>query len=153
MRNQNSVRQVRVPIGALKPYENHPRQHNRQQRRKIRRLIENIGAQLVPVIVTPDLMIIDGLALWETMRDLGASEINVAILENQTPAEIKALRLAINRIPQDTRWHKPRLRAEIGDLIELTFDVELTGFDAAEIDFIMHLDVPGANVIEEEGAI
>src|SRR4051794_23584119 len=70
MRNQNSVRQVRVPIGALKPYENHPRQHNRQQRRKIRRLIENIGAQLVPVIVTPDLMIIDGLALWETMRDL-----------------------------------------------------------------------------------
>ena len=153
MVDRNSLTHRWVPVGAVKAYENHARLHNRQQRRKIRSLIEHIGTQVVPVIVTPDLIIIDGHAVWETMRELGASEIYVAILENQTPAEIKALRLAINRIPEDTRWHKPRLRAEIGDLIELAFDLELTGFDAAEIDFIMHLDVPGANVIEEEGAI
>jgi DNA modification methylase len=151
--SRNSVTHRSVPIGALKAYDAHARQHNRHQRRKIRRLVEQIGTQPVPIMVTPDLVIVDGHAIWETMREIGAAQVLVAILQNQTPAGIKALRLAINRIPEDTRWDKSRLRQEIGELISLSYDLESTAFDVAELDSLMQLDLPKANVIEDEGAI
>jgi DNA modification methylase len=150
---RNSLRHAWVPIQALKPHDNHAREHHGHQRRKIRKLVEQVGTQPVPIMVTPDLGIIDGHALWATMRELGAAEVFVAILESQSPAELKALRLAINRIPQEARWNKPRLRKEIADLIELSFDLELTGFDTVEIDSILQIDFPGANVVEDQHAI
>ena len=104
-------------------------------------------------MVTPDLVIVDGHALWETMREIGAAEVYVAVLQNQTPAEIQELRLAIGRIPKDTRWNSSELRKEIGQLIEVSFDLELTGFDTAEIDSILRIDLPEANVVEDEDGI
>src|SRR4051794_39305278 len=153
MMGRNSARHAWVPVGSLKPYDGNVRQHNRHQRRKIFKLVDQIGMQIVPVIVTPDLEIIDGHALYETMRERGAAEVFVAILENQSPAEIKALRLAINRVPQDSRLDKAGLKKEISGLIELSFDLELTGFDVSEIDSILRIDIPEANVVEDEESI
>jgi DNA modification methylase len=153
MVDRNSLTHRWVPVGALKAYKNHARLHNRQQRRKIRRLIEQIGSQPVPILVTPEFVIVDGHGLWEVLREIGAAEVFVAILQNQSAAEIKALRLAINRIPHDSRWNKPRLQKEIGELIDLSFDPVFTGFETAEIDELMRLDLPEVNVLEESSAI
>jgi DNA modification methylase len=115
-------------------------------------LLEQLGTQPVPVLCSPELAIIDGHALWAELRELGVAEVFVAIVQNQSAAEINALRLSINRIPLDTRWDEARLRQEISALIDLSFDLELTAFDACEIDALMRIDLPEANLIEDEFA-
>ena len=151
--SRNSIRYERVPISAIRAYPHHARVHPKHQLNKIRRLVEQLDAQPVPVIVAPDLTIIDGHALCEVMSKLGATEIFVAIVQNQSPADIQALRLAINRIPEDAKWNRERLRGEIKSLIDVSFDLDLTGFDRAEIDFHLKLDVPESNVVEDEAAM
>ena len=87
---KNSVRYTSIPIGDLKPSADHARQHGRHQRRKIRRLLEQLGTQPVPIMCTPDNVIIDGHALCEVMREMGATEVLVAIVQNQSVGQKKA---------------------------------------------------------------
>jgi DNA modification methylase len=67
-----------------------------------------------------------------------------------SPTEIRALRLALNRIVYDAKWDEERLRGEFRELVALGFDLDLTGFDQVEIDMVLDLDptVPGA--VEED---
>ena len=87
-------------------------------------------------------VIIDGHAVWAAMRELGNGEIAAVVVANRTDPEIKALRLALNRIPADASWDKDRLRTEVEELVKLSFDLDLTGFDAVEIDQLLELDLP-----------
>lgn len=144
----NSRTIEKVLIDSLKNYERNPRVHPRQQQQKIRRLIKKFG-QVWPILVTPDLGIIDGHALRDGLKAAGFNEVDVLVVADQSPAEIKALRLAINRLPLDSKWDQDRLRAEFTELLELGFDLELTGFDAPEIDFALKLDMPSANSVDD----
>jgi DNA methylase len=51
----------------------------------------------------------------------------------------------------DAVWDNENLRSVLQDLIDLDFDLELTGFDPPEIDHHINLDLPHANV-EENGS-
>lgn len=80
--------------------------------------------------------LIDGHAVFETLVELGHDEIAVVRLQNRTEAEIRALRLALNRIGQDAVWDDARLRGEFEYLISTGFELDLTGFEAVEIDIV-----------------
>jgi hypothetical protein len=49
-------------------------------------------------------------------------------------AAISGAREIRSKIAQEATWDDDRLRAELTDLLELGFDVQLTGFDSVEID-------------------
>ncbi len=89
-----------VAIADIHPYRNHARHHSNAQRAKLKRLVIRFG-QVVPVIVDPAHTIIDGHLFWETMRELGHKTIAVVRVEGQSDPELRALRLARNRLPQD----------------------------------------------------
>ena len=127
-----------APIGTLKPYPGELRTHNRQQRRKAEKLLRKYG-QVVPVIIDESNTIIDGHLVWAIMRELGYDEIAAVVVTGRTDPELRALRLALNRLPQDAGWDNDKLRKELQDLLNLSFDLELTAFSAVEIDY--HLDV------------
>ena len=63
-------------------------------------------------------------------------EIMAVTVHGRDPAEVQALRLALNRVAEDARWDDDRLRAEFADLLQLGFDMELTAFDGIEIDMV-----------------
>ena len=63
--------------------------------------------------------------------------------------EIKALRLALNRLSTEAAWDNQQLRVEFEELLNLSFDLDLTAFDTAEIDHVLDLDLPQANVVED----
>lgn len=146
LRNSKTIE--RIKIDRLKDYERSPHTHPRKQKQKITKLVKRYG-QVWPILVTPDLTIIDGHALRDGLKDAGFTEADVLIVVDQSPAEIKALRLAINRLPSDSKWDQDRLRAELTELLELGFDPDFTGFDASEIDFALRLDMPSANSVED----
>jgi ParB-like chromosome segregation protein Spo0J len=95
MRNDMEIE--RVPIAQLKPYPKTLRIHNRKKRRKLASLLRRFG-QAVPVLIDEAYQIIDGHAVVDALKELGSEDVAVIIVRNRTPAEIRALRLALNRI-------------------------------------------------------
>ena len=146
---RNSNEWQSFPIEQIKPYKRHPRIHNKRQIEKLKRLIRHFG-QVVPVVVDRHRVLVDGHAVWTAMRELGSDEIAAVVVANRRDPEIKALRLALNRIPEDAGWDDERLRKELKTLVKLSFDLELTGFETVEIDRLLDVDLPKLNVTEDE---
>jgi DNA modification methylase len=146
---KNSTEWQWIPIKTVKPYARHARNHNKRAIEKIKKIIAHYG-QLVPIIVDPNNVIIDGHAVWQSMTELGSGDIAVIVVAGRSDPEVKALRLALNRIPSDAAWDNERLRREIQELVNLSFDLELTGFDAPEIDHILDVDLQELNVVDDD---
>jgi len=118
----------------------------------MKRSLQQYG-QIVPIIVDPSGTIVDGHLVWEAMKELGLPTISAVRAEGRSAVEIKGLRHALNRLPQDSRWDNVALKEEFTQLMALSFDMELTMFEAAEIDAVLKLDLPEANVADDEDAI
>src|ERR1700687_3759335 len=137
--------------GSLTPYDKSARTHNRRQRRKLRALLKRFG-QVTPIIVDDNNVIVDGHAVWGELTNLGYTELQVVVAANRTSAEIRTLRLALNRVAEDAVWDNEKLRAEFAELIELGIDLDLTGFDTVEIDMTLSIDEPAGDAVEEVAA-
>ena len=102
----------------------------------------------MPIIVDQHGNIVDGLAIWQAMRELGNDEILGVTLTGRSPTELRALRLALNRSAEEAAWDNAALRSELQELVALSFDLDLTGFDAVEIDHILEIPSPQADAAE-----
>ena len=115
--------------------------------RKIEALIREHDQ--IPIIpVTPDLTIVAFEEWWVGLKKAGRTEVKVEVLADLSPGQANAVRLALGRLPQDARLDPSRLRAEFVALQAQGIDLDLTGFDQAEIDFSLAIDMPQANVVE-----
>jgi DNA modification methylase len=141
-----------VPIDSIKPYLGRARVHKKTQQSKLEKVVGHYG-QVVPIVIDSKNEIIDGQAVWEAMKALGHDEIAVVVVANYSEPEIKALRLALNRIASDAGWDNEVLRADFELFVSIGFDLELTGFDAVEIDGLLDVDVQKLNAVEDEGEI
>jgi len=130
-----------VSIDGVHPFKNHPRRHKASQLEKLTALIRHFG-QVVPIIVDDQNIIVDGHAIWQAQRELGADEVLVVTMVGRSPTDIRTLRLALNRVAEETVWNKGALQSELRELVNLSFDLDLTGFDAIEIDHILEIDLP-----------
>jgi DNA modification methylase len=146
----NSLTVERVAINSLRPIEPSVRRHPKKQLAKVRRSLEVFG-QVTPILVGSNWEIIDHELVWQALKTIGATHVDVIVVTDKSPVEIKALRLVLNRTALDAVWDNENLRVILQDLLDLNFDVDLTGFDAPEIDHYLNLDVPQANV-EENGS-
>lgn len=75
------------------------------------------------------MQIVDGHYIWEALKTLGWRDVWIVIVAGRSDAEIRALRLALNRIPEDAAWNDQALRREFEKLIEVGFDLAFTGFE------------------------
>lgn len=145
---KNALEIVHRKIAELKPYSNNPRVHNRTQRRKANSILRRFG-QVVPIIVDAEDVIIDGHLIVEELKALGYDEVATVTVRNRNSAEIRMLRLALNRLPQDAKWDDARLKVEFAELLEIGFDLALTGFDQIEIDMSLAIEDPSSAVVED----
>ena len=70
-------------------------------------------------------------------RKLGLSEAPVIVLSHLTPTQRRALMIADNQIATNAGWNEEMLAAELAALKEEAFDLDLLGFDDAEIDRLL----------------
>jgi DNA modification methylase len=150
MLKSNALAVQHIPIDSVRPSDAPLRRHPADELEKIRRSFEEFGV-VKPLLVTPSGMIVDGEARWQVLKSSGASYIDVIVIAGRSSAEIKALRLALNRIGEDAKWDSINLRVALEVLAAEKFDLDLTGFDVPEIDYYLNLDAPQANV-EENGS-
>lgn len=136
-----------LPVSALTPYARNSRRHGDKQVELIARSIREFGF-VNPVLIDRDHVIIAGHGRFEAARRLGLETVPTVLVDHLTPEQVRAYRIADNRIAELSDWDPELLRMEIGELAELDlsgaldFDVSLTGFDTPQIDII--LDPPDA---------
>jgi DNA modification methylase len=140
----------RVPIDALRLSKTPVRRHPKKEIEKARKLLARHG-QVPPVLAAPNGEIIFWDVIWLALKAEGATELDAIIVNGKSPAELKALQLALNRIPLDGSWDDQNVRIVLEELVSINFDLESTGFDTPEIDHYLNLDLPQANV-EENGS-
>src|ERR1700719_1891864 len=131
-------------INQLTPDPANPRRHSRRQVRQIAESIRVFGFN-VPILVDRDLNVISGHGRLMACRELGMTEVPTLCLDHLTPAQVRAFRIADNRLTEISTWDDRLLAEELKELslLGLDFDIEVTGFEMGEIDLrIASLEEP-----------
>jgi DNA modification methylase len=125
-----------VGLNLLKPYPKNSRVHSRKQIRQIAKSIEKFGF-VNPVLTDDNYQIIAGHGRYEAAKQLGMETVPAIRLSHLSPAEVRAYVIADNRLAEKAGWDREMLRTELQGLIALDFDIEIIGFEAPEIDFML----------------
>jgi hypothetical protein len=125
-----------MPVTRLKPYRANARTHSRKQIRQIADSIKRFGFTN-PVLVDNGGEIIAGHGRVAAAKLLGLNEVPTLRLSHLSAAEKRAYVLADNRLAEKAGWDREILAIELQGLIDLDFEVELTGFEMGEIDIIL----------------
>ncbi|MFY9192952.1 MAG: site-specific DNA-methyltransferase [Saccharofermentanales bacterium] len=144
---KSTERFEKVNIDRLVPYARNARTHSKEQILQLRSSLREFGF-VNPVIVDKDLNIIAGHGRIMAAREEGLTEIPCVFVEHLTEAQKRAYILADNRLALNAGWDEEILALEFADLKELGFDLEITGFDADEIEKLFA--DPGGDVADDD---
>lgn len=135
-----------LPIGRLHANPRNARVHSDRQVRQIAGSIRTFGFTN-PVLIDSDNTIIAGHGRVEAARLLNQEQVPVIRLEHMNDAQLRAYMLADNRLAEKAGWDTDILNIELQHLteIELDFDIEVTGFETAEIDLMLGDGFEGAD--------
>jgi DNA modification methylase len=125
-----------IAVTQLTPYRNNARTHSRKQLRQIAASIRQFGFTN-PVLVDGAGQIIAGHGRVEAAKLLGLTEVPTLRLSHLSEADKRAYILADNRLAEKAGWDRAILAIELQALIDLDFQVEITGFETSEIDIIL----------------
>ena len=123
-------------VRELQPHQNNARTHSKKQIRQIAKSIEQFGF-CNPVLVDDAKQIIAGHGRVEAAKLLGIDAVPTCQLSHLSGADKRAYVLADNKLAEKAGWDKELLAIELQGLVELDVDIELTGFEMAEIDLIL----------------
>ncbi|MGE3747002.1 MAG: site-specific DNA-methyltransferase [Sphingomonadaceae bacterium] len=127
---------VEREVGSLKPYARNARTHSKKQIKQIAASIEQFGFTN-PVLVSDSGDIIAGHGRVEAARLLGMKSVPTIALSHLSETERRAYVLADNKLALNAGWDREILGIELQGLIDLGFDMSVTGFSLAEIDFAL----------------
>lgn len=116
-----------IPLKNLKPYENNPRK-NDDAVKYVAESIKEFGFK-VPIVIDKNNVIVAGHTRYKAAKKLKMSEVPCIIADDLTDEQIKAFRLADNKVAEKAEWDFDLLNAELDDIIDL--DMELFGFEDA----------------------
>src|SRR5215207_10413614 len=120
-----------VPVARLRPYARNVRTHSKKQIRQIADSIQRFGFTN-PVLISDQEEIIAGHGRVEAAKLLGLQSVPTLRLSHLTAPQRRAYVIADNKLALNAGWDRDTLALELQNLIDLDFDVELTGFSLAE---------------------
>src|SRR6266566_1056930 len=123
-------------VRELRPHPNNARTHSKKQIRQIAKSIAQFGF-CNPVLVDDAKQIIAGHGRVEAAKLLGIDAVPTVRLSHLSDADKRAYILADNKLAQKAGWDREMLVTELQGLLELDFDIELTGFEMPEVDLIL----------------
>jgi site-specific DNA-methyltransferase (adenine-specific) len=112
-----------VKLQDLKPYENNPRL-NDNAIDSVMNSIKEFGFK-VPIIITKQNVIVAGHTRFIAAQKLELEEVPCIVADDLSEQQIKAFRLADNKVSELAKWDFSKLEME---LAELDFDMSVFGF-------------------------
>ena len=123
-------------VKSLIPYARNARTHSDEQVDQIAASINEWG-WTTPVLIDPDNVIIAGHGRIMAAQKLGLETVPCMIADGWTEAQKKAYIIADNKLALNAGWDNELLAVEFGELKQLDYDLELTGFGLDEIGELM----------------
>lgn len=122
----------------LIPYINNPR-INDDAVDKVAASIAEFGFN-VPIVIDKNNIIVTGHTRYKAAQKLKIKEVPTIQVDDLTEAQVKAFRIADNKVGELAEWDNDLLKIEFDELKELNFDLELTGFELDDIGDIFEND-------------
>ena len=146
-----------MELSRLKPYSKNAKKHSEKQIKSVAESIKRFGF-IQPIVVDKNNECVIGHCRLEAAKLLGLKEVPTISVENLSDEEVKALRLADNKL-NESEWDMGLVIEELKGLSDDLFD--LTGFDKDvlilndldEIDFerfnVLGIEPPESPILKE----
>lgn len=125
-------------IADIKPYEKNPRR-NDDAVQYVAESIKQFGFK-VPIVIDKDGIIVAGHTRYKAAKKLNLSTVPCVVADDLTDEQIRAYRLADNKVAEQAEWDFGLLDAELSDI----YDIDMTDF-GFEFD-----DEPTADELTDE---
>lgn len=127
----NKIKVQWLTVKELQPYVNNPRKNDKAVE-AVAASIKNFGFN-VPITVDKDHVIVTGHTRLKAAIKLGMTEVPVIVLDNLDEAQVKAFRLADNKVGELAEWDLDQLAVELDDL-KNEIDMTEYGFEMDEAE-------------------
>lgn len=118
-------------INQIKPYEKNPRK-NDEAVEYVANSIKEFGFK-VPIVIDRNGIIVAGHTRYKASKKLGIDTVPCIVADDLTDEQIKAYRLADNKVSEKASWNYELLEEELDTLLNI--DMEEFGFENTEIDW------------------
>lgn len=116
---------IEMAVKDLKPYEKNPRK-NDEAVKYVAESIRRFGFN-VPIVIDKDNTIVCGHTRWKASKQLKLKTVPCIMKDDLTDEQIRAYRLADNRVAEKAEWDLALLDIELAEIE--TIDMTLLGFD------------------------
>lgn len=107
----------------IKPYEKNPRK-NDSAVDSVANSIKEFGFK-VPVVIDKDNVIVCGHTRYKAAKKIGLKAVPCVVADDLTEEQIKAYRLADNKVSEKSEWDFDLLGEELNNI----FDIDMSDFD------------------------
>ena len=115
-----------IPVEKLKMYENNPR-NNLPAVKYVAASIKEFGFKQ-PIVIDKDYVIVCGHTRLLAAKKLGLATVPCVMADDLTDEQIKAYRLADNKVKEQAGWDFEKLSIEMKDLQLSGFSMDAFGF-------------------------
>ena len=119
---------VEKSTDAIKPYAHNPR-NNDNAVGAVAESIKSFGFK-VPIIIDGAGEIVAGHTRHKAAQLLGLKKVPCIIADDLTPEQIKAFRLADNKVGELATWDKSLTFLELSELDKINIDMSIFGFES-----------------------
>nr|WP_314465600.1 ParB N-terminal domain-containing protein [uncultured Clostridium sp.] len=148
MKGKNDLQiQYGDPLDLI-PYEKNPRVNDYA----VKKVMESLGEYgfTNPILVDKDKVIIAGHTRREASILKGLDRVPYIVREDLTPEQVKAYRIADNKLAELSTWDEELLRAELFELQEVEYPIEVMGFTEMDIKDLFTEKAPKAEKKSKE---
>lgn len=124
-----------LDVNRLIPYANNARD-NEKAIDKVASSIQNYGFKN-PILIDSNHEIIAGHTRLLAAKKLGLNEVPTILVDDLTPEQVKAFRIADNKTAEYAEWNFELLAQEMQELKSADYDLSLTGFDWSEAEKLL----------------
>ncbi len=129
-----------LPIGKLNPSANNANTHPPEQIRELAESFRQFGF-LGVVVVDENHSILAGEGRYLGAKLAKLKRIPVMVAAGLSERQKRAFMLADNRIGKNSVIDPEKLAAELAALVDMDFDLSVTGYNEQEIDAILRQDI------------
>lgn len=116
---------IEKKITEIIPYEKNPRK-NDEAVKYVAESIKQFGFK-VPIVIDKNNVIVAGHTRYKASKKLGLKEVPCIVADDLTEEQIKAYRLADNKVAEQAEWDFDLLGEELSDILDI--DMGDFGFD------------------------
>ena len=124
-----------IEIEKIIPYARNPRKN--QDIDKVASSIKEFGFQQ-PIVLDKEKIIIVGHTRFLAAKKLGMKQVPCIIADKLTDQQVKAYRIADNRVAEESKWDNELLNLELIDLQKDNINLENLGFEQEELNKIFN---------------